>query len=546
MVSVTLLLFAWLLIGARPGVQAQALTGQKALPTRADTLRGTITPERAWWDVLHYHLHIAPDLESKTITGTMRLTFGVLSPGQVMQIDLQKPMRIHSAALGADSALTYTQDGNVWYIHLAKAPNPGDTLALTLHYSGKPRVARMPPWDGGWIWRTDRDERPWATVACQGLGASVWYPCKDHQSDEPDLGATIAIEVPPGLKAVANGTLIGTALQANGHTTWTWQVQSPINTYNLVPYIGAYTHWSETWQGEAGPLELSYWVLDYDEQKAHKHFATVPEVLRCLEHWFGPYPFYPDGYKLVQSPHLGMEHQSAIAYGNNFEPGYRGSDLSGSGWGLKWDFIVVHESGHEWYGNNLTTYDLADMWVHESFTSYSETLYIECMYGPDAATDYVVGTRKNIQNDRPVIGPYSVNREGSGDMYYKGANMLHTIRQLFSSTEEFRLMLRDMNSRWRHSIVSSAQVEAFLSKRAGRDLAPIFDQYLRTTLIPVFETAPCEGGTQYRYTNVVPGFNLPLRLGNGTWIHPTAEWQCAQGLTLADCMPDRSFYVKLK
>jgi aminopeptidase N len=241
-----------------------------------------------------------------------------------------------------------------------------------------------------------------------------------------------------------------------------------------------------------------------------------------------------------------MEHQSAIAYGNNFEPGYRGSDLSGSGWGLKWDFIVVHESGHEWYGNNLTTYDLADMWVHESFTSYSETLYIECMYGPDAATDYVVGTRKNIQNDRPVIGPYSVNREGSGDMYYKGANMLHTIRQLFSSTEEFRLMLRDMNSRWRHSIVSSVQVEAFLSKRAGRDLAPIFDQYLRTTLIPVFETAPCEGGTQYRYTNVVPGFNLPLRLGNGTWIHPTAEWQCAQGLTLADCMPDRSFYVKLK
>ena len=290
-----------------------------------------------------------------------------------------------------------------------------------------------------------QQDRPWMSVACQGLGASVWYPCKDHQSDEPDNGASLSIIVPDTLVAVGNGRLKNKISNNNGTTTYTWEVKDPINNYNIIPYIGKYVNWSDTLQGEKGTLDLSYWVLDYNLEKAKKQFEQVKPMLRCFEYWFGPYPFYEDGYKLVESPHLGMEHQSAVAYGNGYQNGYRGMDLSGSGWGIKWDFIIVHESAHEWFANNITTKDIADMWVHESFANYSETLYTEWLFGKEAGNEYNYGIRRRIENDRPIIGPYGVNKEGSGDMYYKGGNMLQTIRHAINDDEKFRNILRGLN-----------------------------------------------------------------------------------------------------
>jgi aminopeptidase N len=293
----------------------------------------------------------------------------------------------------------------------------GTVGTLALGFKGNPRVAKNPPWDGGWIFKKDKQGRPWMSVACQGLGASVWYPCKDHQSDEPDNGAVLMMTVPDTLVAVGNGRLISKKSFKAGTLTWRWEVKNPINIYNLVPYIGKYVNWTETFNGEKGKLDCSYWVLDYELDRAKEQFKQAPQMLKCFEYWMGPYPFYEDSYKLVQSPHLGMEHQSAVAYGNEFMNGYLGHDLSRTGWGLKWDFIIVHESGHEWFANNITSKDLADMWIHEGFTNYSETLFTECQSGKTAGDEYNYGTRRGILNDVPVIPAYGVNKQGSGDMY---------------------------------------------------------------------------------------------------------------------------------
>ncbi|HRF24405.1 MAG TPA: M1 family metallopeptidase, partial [Chitinophagaceae bacterium] len=381
----------------------------------------------------------------KSIQGNVEIEFDVVKTGanKLMQIDLQQPLEIDSIVFNGSQIHTFKRDGNVYMVDFGKfdfqiaaddtkiVKGKQAAFSLNVYYHGKPRVAVMPPWDGGWIFSKDAKGRPWMTVACQGLGASVWYPCKDHQSDEPDAGATLSIIVADTLVAVGNGRLINKTDNKNGTTTWEWKVKNPINNYNLVPYIGKYVNYNDTLMGEKGKLDLNYWVLDYNLEKAKKQFGRdVKRMLHAFEYWFGPYPFYEDSYKLVESPHLGMEHQSSIAYGNKYLDGYLNSDLSGTGWGKKWDYIIVHESGHEWFGNNITTKDIADMWVHEGFTMYSEALFIEYYYGKKAADEYVAGLRSNINNDIPLIGLYGINREGSGDMYNKGANMIHTIRQI--------------------------------------------------------------------------------------------------------------------
>jgi aminopeptidase N len=389
------------------------------------------------------------------------------------------------------------------------------------------------------------------SVACQGLGASVWYPCKDHQSDEPDSGASLTMIVPDTLVAVGNGRLKEKKNNNDGTSTYTWQVVNPINNYNIIPYIGKYVNFNEAFNGENGKLDCSYWVLDYNLGKAKEQFKQAPLMLKCFEHWFGPYPFYEDGYKLVESPHLGMEHQSAVAYGNKYANGYLGRDLSGSGWGLKWDFIIVHESGHEWFANSITSKDLADMWLHEGFTNYSETLFTDCQFGNEAGDDYVIGTRKNINNTATIIGPYGVNREGSGDMYYKGGNLLHTIRQVINDDEKFRAILRGLNKTFYHQTVTTQQVESYISKEAGIDFSKVFDQYLRTTQIPVFEYKTENGQLWYRWNNCVKGFDLPVKVFEGTdhWLKPTTEWQTqkVQGdFNEKDFRVDRNFYVSTK
>ncbi|HEX2608030.1 MAG TPA: M1 family aminopeptidase, partial [Flavisolibacter sp.] len=347
--------------------------------------------------------------------------------------------------------------------------------------------------------------------------------------------------------AVGNGRLIGNT-RLNGQSNYTWQVTSPINNYNIIPYIGDYVNFKDTLQGEKGVLDLSYWVLSQDLEKAKKQFEQVKPMLRAFEYWFGPYPFYEDGYKLVQSPHLGMEHQSAVAYGNGFVNGYRGSDLSGSGWGLKWDYIIVHESGHEWFANNITTKDIADMWIHEGFTDYSETLFIEYYYGKKAADEYLQGLRKNIANDKPIIGPYGVNQEGSGDMYFKGANLLHTVRQIIDNDAVFRDILRGLNKTFYHQTVTSAQVESYISKNSRKDLAKIFDQYLRTTQIPELELKVESDKLKFRWTNCIDGFNMPVKLTSGQWIYPTTSEQKIKNEKPAftNVTVDSNFYIKVK
>lgn len=531
---------------------AQPLNQKKGF-TRQDTLRGSIGPERAWWDVLHYNVEVTPDYNTKTITGKTTIQYKVVADRKThyMQIDLQQPLMIDSLYYNnklyiADPSMPYYNEGNVWHIPLPKMAVNSEQ-SISIFYHGKPREAIMPPWDGGWIFTKDKQGRPWMSVACQGLGASVWFPCKDHQSDEPDKGAILTVSVPDSLIAVGNGRLKNKSVN-DGKTSYTWEVKNPINNYNIVPYIGHYVNWSDTLQGVKGKLDLNYWVLDYELGRAKKQFEQVKPTIRAFEHWFEAYPFYEDGFQLIQAPHLGMEHQSAVAYGNQFMNGYLGRDLSESGWGLKWDYIIVHETGHEWFANNITTKDIADMWVHEGFTDYSETLFVEYLYGKQAGNEYVQGLRKNIENDKPIIGPYGVNQEGSSDMYYKGANLIHTIRQVINDDEKFRQILRGLNKDFYHQTVTSKQVEDYMSRKSGKDLSKIFDQYLRTVQIPTLELKADGDKIKFKWTNCINGFNMPVQLTNGQWLNAVTTDQTInlKGANFSGVDVDKNFYVKVK
>lgn len=497
--------------------------------TLADTLRGSLTPERTWWDIQRYDLSVKPDYLTKTISGVNAITYKVVGSNARMQIDMAEPLVIDSVLFNHTTRLTFAKEGTVWYI---QAPEQSMHVINTvaIYYHGKAHEAVRPPWDGGWTWTTDSLGRPWMTVTCQGLGASIWYPCKDHQSDEPDKGASLTMTVPDTLVAVANGRLQSKQANGDGTTSWKWAVVNPISNYCIIPYIGKYVNWSETYKGEKGNLDINYWVLDYNLEKAKAYMPKeVNNMLHAFEHWFGPYPFYEDGYKLVETSNTGMEHQSAVSYGNWFKPGYRGRDGSGTGWGMKWDFIIIHESGHEWFGNNITTNDLADMWVHEGFTNYSETLFIDYIFGKDAANQYNQGIRRGIRNDRPIIPAYHVNAQGSGDMYPKAGNMLHAIRHSLDNDNLWRNILRGLNKQFYHQTVNSTQVEKYISTHARFDYRKVFDQYLRTIQVPAFEYYFSDDKKKvfYRYADCIEGFNLPLVLKGKTTlkIKPTPQWQ---------------------
>lgn len=548
---------AWLtllLTGLLQTAHSQAFKSQQKY-SRHDTLRGSLGPGRTWWDVVKYDIWFTPNPADSTLTGSCQITYKVTGPQNFMQIDLQKPMLADSAAFVDASGkrqpihlITVKRDSNCLFFQQLPAQQAGSINTLIIYYHGRPRMARFPPWDGGLIWRKDAKGEPWISIACQGLGASVWYPCKDHQGDEPD-SAALHITCPDHLTGVGNGRLRGKTQNPDKTTTWHWVVNSPINSYCIIPYIGRYTHFGEVYAGESGPLDMDYWVLEENLEKAKKHFADAPKMMKALEHWFGPYPFYKDSYKLVDAPHLGMEHQSATAYGNGYTNGYYGRDLSGTGWGLKWDFIIVHESGHEWFANNITTKDIADMWVHEGFTNYSEVLFTGYYYGAEAANAYCQGLRKAIMNDRPIIGPYGVNQEGSGDMYYKAANMIHMLRQLINDDEKFRGILRGLNADFRHRTVTSGQVEEYINTRAGLDFSKVYDQYLRTTQVPVLAYKIKKGTLTYRWTNCVEGFDMPVKvkLGNNgyTLLSPTEKPQTLKlKAKITEVTADPNFYVR--
>jgi aminopeptidase N len=501
------------------GLSAKA----QPLVNEADVLRGSLNENRDWFDIKRYVIDVTPNYDSKSIVGVVSWKAIAVKPSKQIQIDLQAPMVIDSILLwpnvneGMNSVrLEFTRSNNIAIAQIEKQIPKGKQFGLTIFYHGVPKEAIRPPWDGGWIWKKDSNGQPWMSVACQGLGASVWYPCKDHQSDEPEEGAQLTIQVPKdkNLIAIGNGRKVGESnlINLNNNNRFSWQVTNPINNYNIIPYIGDYVGWKETYKGLKGKLDVSYWVLRSDSAKAVEQFKQVPKMLEAFEYWFGPYPFYEDGFQMVQSPHLGMEHQSAIAYGNKYMNGYLGRDLSGSGWGLKWDYIIIHESGHEWFANNISTKDIADMWVHEGFTSYSETLFTEYFHGKKAGDEYNYGLRKNISNDIPVIGKYGINQEGSGDMYPKGANLLHTIRHAINNDSLFRNILMGLNTQFYHQTVTTEQVENYISLRANFGFQKVFDQYLRTIQIPVFSYSYNEKEKilTYQYKNCVTGFNLPL------------------------------------
>lgn len=541
---------------AQPGFSQETFT-------HADTLRGSITPERAWWDVQYYAITVKPDYASKTLAGNTLIRFKVVQQTHTdsMQIDLQAPLVIDSILFNSRRLTFRKADTNVWRVSLPAARKLQAVYAICVYYHGKPIEAIRPPWDGGWIWSKDSLGRPWMAATCQGLGASAWFPCKDHQSDEPDSGASLTMIVPDTLVAVGNGRLVSKKLNRDGTATYRWAVKSPINNYDIAPYIGKYLAIPDAYPGKKGRLSVTYWVLDYNRKKALTHM--VPEVhrmLKAFEYWFGPYPFYVDGYQLVDAPYLGEENQSAIAYGNGYQNGYKlGNhwiDLSGTGWGLKWDFIIVHESGHEWFGNNITSRDIADMWLHEGFTNYSETLFTEYYYGREAADEYNYGLRKRITNKEPVITHYQVNEEPGIDQYYKGSNLLHTIRHSMDNDEIFRNILKGLNKTFYHQTVSSKNVEDYISDHAGFNYGKVFDQYLRTVQIPVFEIyfTPGEQKVSYRWTNCIPGFDLPLVLKNGTTqikIFPTTNWQSSritegQRALFNPLLVEKQYYVQAK
>ncbi len=517
--------------------------GQQRAFTEQDTLRGSITAERAWWDLTFYHLDVAVSPDTKFIEGTNTIRYTVLQPYQVMQIDLQQPLEILSITQHGDT-LAFTRNGNAHFIDLEKQQRPGDTNELIIAYSGHPKEAVRAPWDGGFSWKQDDNGKPFIATSCQGLGASVWWPNKDHMYDEVDSMA-ISVTVPKDLVGVANGKLRNVRDNETSRT-FNWYVSNPINNYGVNVNIGDYVNFGETYIGEKGPLSLDYYVLSDHIENAREQFKQVPLMMEALEHWFGPYPFYEDSYKLVEVPYLGMEHQSSVTYGNNFRNGYLGRDLSGSGWGTTFDFIIIHESGHEWFANNITYQDMADMWIHESFTAYSENLYLDYHNGKEASAAYVIGTRKNIRNDKPIIGPYGVNKAGSGDMYYKGSNMLHTLRQLLEDDEKWRSILRGLNSEFYHQTVTSAQVEAYLSEKSGIDLTAFFDQYLRSTLIPNLEYKIDSTTITYRYSDVVANFDMPVRIFIGEtphWLFPTTEWKSEKIQGVTQMLVDSNFYI---
>jgi aminopeptidase N len=518
--------------------------------TRQETLRGTITPEREWWDVLHYDLSVQFLPQTRTIKGSNTITFRTLKPGSKMQIDLQTPLAITRIAHGS-TELKFEREGNVYWVYFDKEPAAGIEDKIEIFYGGRPTESKNPPWDGGVTWGRD-DLGDWfINTTCEGIGASIWWPNKDIGYDEPDRGMKIHLTVPENLVAVSNGRLKATDHDTQNKTkTYHWEVVSPINNYGVNANIGNYVNWSEKFEGLGGTLDINYWVLPHQKEAAMKQFQEVPRMLKAFEYWFGKYPWYEDGYKLVTVLYPGMEHQSSVTYGNYFRNGYRERDTSGMGIGLLFDFIIVHESAHEWFGNNISMRDAADMWIHEGFANYAENLFVEYYWGKKAGEDYVIGNRRDIRNDRPIIGTYGANREGSGDMYPKGGNMLHTIRQLVNDDGRWRSLLQDLNRNFGRKTVTTQQIESYMSEHVAMDLEKVFDQYLRTTKIPLLQYTIEGNKLSFRYDRVVSGFSMPLRVsvnGKEIMITPTETMQSREFTDrITTFAVDRNFFVEAK
>lgn len=515
--------------------------------SRRDSLQGGLRPERTCFDVRKYDLSITIEPDKKYISGYNTIAFITTTATKRIQLDLFENMKVDSIVFNGKQ-LRYTRDYDAVFIDFPETLPEGTLDLLKFYYSGYPKIAKNAPWDGGFVFSEDNNGKPWVGVAVQGTGASLWYPVKDHQSDEPEDGAFVDVAVPNGLMCVSNGRLAGSEDLKNGYTRWYWEVRNPINNYDITVNIGDYVHIHDNLNG----LDLDYYVLRDNKDKAKRHFEEVKPMLECFQEKFGEYPFKQDGYKLVETPYLGMEHQSAVAYGNKYRKGYLGRDLSFSGVGMLFDFIIIHETGHEWFGNSITSKDIADMWIHEAFTTYAESVYIECRYGYDKAMKYINGQGMNVMNDKPVIGIFGVNNEGSSDMYYKGALMLNTIRHIINDDEKWWSLILNFANTYKKQVISGETVVAFFNKESGMDLTPVFNQYLQYRRIPKLQLRQEDNELQYRWVTDAENFTMPMAIkvkGKEVRLNGTNNWQTAplkiKNLNKVEVLKSE-FYIKIE
>lgn len=508
--------------------------------TRKDSLFGGLRVERTSFDVLRYDLNITINPEKKEISGYNDITFKAVNPTKKIQLDLFDNMKIGGITANKFGKLEYTREENAVFIEFPSSLIQDSVYTIRFMYHGNPKIAKNAPWDGGFVFKKDSNGKDFIGVAVQGTGASLWYPVKDSQSDEPDFGASIKVAVPNGLMNVSNGRFQGSTDLGNGYTRWDWEVKNPINTYSITVNIGDYVHFSDSLPN----LDIDYYVLRENAEKAKIHFdADVKPMMNCFQSKFGNYPFAEDGFKLVESPYLGMEHQSAVAYGNKYRKGYLGSDLSGTGVGMFFDYIIIHETGHEWFGNSITSQDIADMWIHEGFTTYTETVFVECMKGYEAALKYVNGQARNVQNDKPIIGAYGVNKRGSGDMYYKGSLLLNTLRHVINDDTKWWQLLYNYSEHFKKQIITTEMVIAYFNEQTNMDLTPIFQQYLYTANIPALEYKKIGTELQYQWKNVNSDFNMPVDIAFGKEIvrlYPTTQ---KQKIKLKNFKKSKSFEI---
>lgn len=498
--------------------------------TRADTLRGMLTPLRTCYDVTYYHLDVKVNPATQFISGSNTIQFKATKDFKRMQIDLVENMEIDKIIQG-NKQMKFERELGAVYINFPEMLKANSTHNIKVFYSGKPKVSARPPWDGGFTWTMDKSGNPWVAVTVQGDGAYLWWPNKEHQSDEPD-SMLISITIPNDLMNISNGCLRNKTDLGNGWTKWDWFVSYPINNYNVTLNIAKYSHFDDIYINENGDtLRLDYYVLPYNTEKAKKQFQQVKSMLTCFEKLFGKYPFYRDGYKLVESPHNGMEHQSAIAYGNDYRNGYR--SRASSEYGLMFDFIIIHESSHEWWGNSMTSKDIADMWIHESFGAYAEALYVECMYGYDAYLKYQNGKKFGVRNNRPIIGVYNVNNAGSGDMYNKGSLVLHTLRNVIDNDSLWFDIIYGIQDKFKYQTVTANDIFNFINKETGKDYSYFFDQYFKHTSIPELRIIVTKQGdkvtARYRWRAEVKNFRMPVKVTTGKdkyeFIYPTTAWK---------------------
>lgn len=513
--------------------------------TNADTLRGSLLPARANYDVTFYGLHIDVDPRERLIEGYVDMDYTITGQLPMLQIDLHENLAIDRILQG-DKEMRYVRKGNAVFVELPHPVDIGSQHRMRIHYGGEPVAAQNAPWDGGFVWALDQKNRYWVAVACEGEGASLWWPNKDHLSDEPD-SMLISVTVPESMFAASNGNLIKEHKPTEGKQTYDWAVSYPINNYDVSINVGYYEHFERTYESFDGEeLALDYYIIDYNLKKAKKHFEQVTPMLKAYEHYLGKYPFWDDGFALIETPYLGMEHQSGIAYGNRYMRGYVGGLIPED---MDWDYIIVHEAGHEYFGNAVSVGDHAEMWIHESFTTYLEALYVEYHFDEADARRYLGTQRRFIKNDEPVLGPLDVNFTdfSSSDHYYKGAWMLHTLRHVLDDDPLFFGLLRSFYQEHKYSIVHTQGVIDYFSAYTERDLQPFFDQYLKHPEIPTLELRENKGRVEYRLVDDVPQLAMPVGVYAGEEplrLLTTPDWQpMLEGIGIDDIRIDDSRFL---